>query len=294
MRKLVFLLSAVFILSSSLALAEENATGDSTVNINNTSPTIETIFLSDVDGVQATGGMDLSAGTTQTIYCYGTYNDEDGLGDVQGVSARIWNNGLSSFSGSENLEEHYRNETCSAIDGDFSCEFDVEFFARPGTWNCNATVVDTSLDEGTGQASETMNELLGISIPENLLIDFGSVGLGATSTSRQVPVNNTGNINLDFGLDAFRAGNTTSDTEGMNCSIAGTIPTSNFEVSADDTTFDNLVGLGPMYQLVTALSPATDISPTPTTQDVFWRLSVPSVGVGGSCSGKVYFEAIAN
>lgn len=294
MKKAIFLLSAMLILSSMMVFADSTAEGNTTLNIDNTAPTIETIFLSDLDGSPAVGGMDLSAGETQTIYCYGTYDDADGLGDVSGVSARIWQTTISGYAEAENMENHYRNATCDINAGDFSCEFEVQFFARPGEWACNATVIDNSLETGDGQDTEEMNELLGIGIPADLVIDFGSVAMGGTSSNQEVGVQNTGNIQIDFALDAYRDGQPTTDTESMAC-LTGTIPANLMQVSLTGIgDWGTIVGNGAMLQRAANLSPATHASPTPASQETYWRTGVPGAGVGGTCSGKVFFEAISS
>ena len=287
--RISFILLVNLILTSS-ALAAINETGDTTLTITSSIPSISTVELNDI----STGDnqIDLNPATVRELNCWGTATDPDGLEDINSVWAVIY--GATSSPGAADFDDdHYTNNSCDYDNstGNYNCTFpDVQFYAVNGTWTCLVNVSDFSGNTNTSNDTASISELLAIDIPDATEIDFGSVAVGTASGEHSVTVENEGNVPMDIDVDAYRDNNNTADTNGMNCSV-GFIPTTNFNTSLTSGS-SYIMLLGPSIQTLDAdFAEATGNGQVPTTDIVYLVVEVPSAGVAGDCDGTIFFGA---
>ncbi|MGM5484482.1 MAG: hypothetical protein ACQEP1_01265 [Nanobdellota archaeon] len=294
MKKIGILIIGMMILMSLSVLANTEE-GDTTVNITSARPDVTNVHL--YDNTTGDDELELEAGAETTFNCTADVTDPNGNDDIEFVSAEIY--GPSSSFGDTDFDDyHYTNSSCSYDSGAGTahCMFpDVEFYAEPGEWHCQINATDYAGNENATETDNaTLLDLAAIDISNDLLIDFGDVGVGDVSGEQTTNFNNTGNIALDVENDVYNDSVTgTSDADAMECD-SGTIPVDNINAS---TTTGNLGSGTSMVEsgtvtMATSLAEATGDDQTPSAGDLYWNLKVPSSNVAGTCNGKVLFGAV--
>lgn len=240
-----------------------------------------------VGTVTVTDPIDLSAGSTKAITCNATFSDADGWANVSSVNATLWDVAASAEGNADDSNDHYTNASCSIgtntseSDAPATCTFDLQYYANNGTWTCKIRAYDAAAS-GTNQTNTTINTLLALNIPST--INFGTMSLGDTSTNtteNETSVENYGNVLIDVDLSG----------DDMSCS-SGTIPVGNIKYSDTDNT---------AYASMTALTTsATTLNLNVaqrtngvSTKTTYWKIQIPSTGVGGSCTNTITFTAVA-
>jgi len=241
-------------------------------------PTIGTITVTDP--------INLNAGSTKTVTCEATVSDNDGWANITVVNATIWHSSSSEVSSDDN-NDHYADASCdigtntSETDVPVTCTFTLQYHAKDGTWTCKIRAYDDS-SSGSNEITTTVNELVALSIPAT--INFGTLNLGDTSTNAsevEFSVENKGNVQIDVQV----SGN------NMTCA-SGTIPIGNMRYgSADNTSYDL------MTTLTTGAVPfdlnITKSTGSASSATTYWRIQIPSSGVGGTCSNTIAFTAVS-
>jgi hypothetical protein len=239
--------------------------------------------------------INLIAGGTKIAYCNGTASDPDSYTDISKVNATLFFEGKMPTS-QDNASNHYFNSTCTLKNGlgnnvDFSCAFNLTYYANNGTWHCNATAVDIYNRKNTSETSLYVNDLLAIGITPNI-IDFGGLEILQISPSDiRINVTNYGNIVLDTNLYAYAIYD--ADGLAMECT-KGNITHTYERVSSSS---------GQAYSIMT---PVNDSSyplffnlnvpkreggmASESKIPLYWKLQVPMF-TAGKCNGKIVFTA---
>jgi len=305
-----------------IALILTNSSADnvsSTGTIGNASPTITNLTISTSTYGTAASPVALTAGTTTTVYVNGTGNDNNGCGQIDkatGTGASLgdadskWEGVLYRTSiGSQTCTPSNTNcYTITTADADLASgsnlctdasggsdlstqfEFDVplQFFAdatdtgsSPDLASTNWTAWVKVTDDwgGTGTASTTTD----VSTTNGLTMVTGSItypstALGAESSEQTVTLTNTGNNNT---FDPY-----VSMSADWSCTI-GSIVKGNTKWS--------VLTEGAQTSLTT--SPAAinlDIAKstgTGSNGSFYTKLTIPSTGVGGSCTSTLVVGA---
>ena len=301
---LIFLLAAAFLFfgatfttESVFALNISNVTVTARVNVTNTEPTLYlvTIFPNPID---------LTANTATTVICNGSVTDANGFTDIKNVSATLYDISVGSVAADDN-NNHYTNISCgncTAIPGSNNqngscvCQFAVQYYANPATWQCNMTVNDSgSLTSTLNSSFVTLNEVLGISI-ENNVLDYGNMSASQISPPTRENVTSTGNIPINVTVRGYGGGN---ESIGMNltmiCESGTNITFGNQRYYPNnETAFIDMLNLTNRTTRITNLTlqqRTNDFSFGNSSNSTYWRLQIP-IGSAGVCNGTIIFGAI--
>jgi len=289
--KILVLTSIMLFVFSISAFAAINETGDTSLLIVSVAPSVTNIELNDITtGDQV---MDLSAAAETEFNCTATVTDADGNADINTIVGVLF--GPSSSEGAaDSDDDHYTDSSCDYNSGTGAavCTFStVEFYAEVGSWTCQINATDYAVNSNdTETDTASINTLLAIDISDALEIDFGSVGVGDDSTEQTTAYENEGNVQIDVDVDVYRDGQDVDDASGMSCDT-GTIPAGNINASTVTGGPYTSAAASGLINLEENLDEATGDDQSPTTDNVFWKITVPTSGVAGTCDGTVYFGA---
>jgi hypothetical protein len=288
---LMLLAVMLIVLSPSKVNADligQNTTVISRVNVTNAPPDIISVTIDDP--------IDLVANFTRTVVCNVTVRDYNGVGDIDTVNATFYDYAQSTLDSASHPRTHYTNESCveedviDAVTALYSCTFEVEYYANPGTWTCHAYANDsfgvtTSLDENT-----TINTLIALMTPE--LIDYGDLPVLDISANVAADVVNVGNAPINLTLYGYN--NTPSDGLAMGCE-QGNISYVNQRWSLTDELWDDMTVLdNAIPQMVPGLMIGhRNNTVEESTNTTNWKLYVSELGIPyGVCTGQVIFGAV--
>jgi len=99
--------------------------------------------------------VDLIAGGNRTVYCNATVEDENGASDIISANATLFDLSIG-INSPDDLNDHYSNSSCEQTgsfgdEKNFSCKFDLTYFANNASWACNVTAYDTEGDDNSSQ-----------------------------------------------------------------------------------------------------------------------------------------------
>lgn len=253
-----------------------------TVNITNSAPLITAINLQ-------TPITLIGYGTTM-VYCNATAFDFDN--NTVTANATFYFQGYSS-STPDDQNYHYTNVSCSNIgrydtETNFTCGFNVSYFANNGTWYCNVTVID---DFGAFSSNISnpgiIQPLIAIYVPGSL--DYGNLNQGENTSDKLVNITNGGNRNINISVEGWAQ--TPGDNLAMNCTF-GNIPI-NYQ-RYNITQNSNFLFMTPLTSTTTMIGNFYIRQRTDEVLDsynaTYWKLYAP-IGAGGICSGKILFTA---
>ena len=335
--------SVALLLVLTLSASPANAPGTDVVNlfvtVSNAIPSIGAISCH--NGTSATT-LTPTAGVNTTIWCFAVITDLNGWADINQSSLNVTIVGAGSggiaTEANRNREDDFNNHysagnashfaTQSTTDNDsctfFSasgntitanCTFNIRHYVDPGAFNVTFNISDnasvmiygSNTNYNWTSLNYTINSVTAINT-SNTTINFGSVGLGATSAKTSIMIKNWGNTRFDIA-----AAETQGTAASLNCTT-GTLTTdgddgirfnatagASFAFTAGETAY-RLVGSGTgTYNATGNITDWDQIYPnssvgftdTSSNQLLYWLLRLPSSGVGGSCSGVATILAAA-
>ncbi len=231
--------------------------------------------------------IDLTAGSTKTVTCSATITDTDNWNNTTTVNATMWDAIASTEGASDDDNEHYTAVSCdlgtntSATERPATCSFSLHYHANPSTWTCKIRSYNSTNDVASNSNDATVNQLVALDVAE-ASINFGSMDLNETSSSDvSATVQNIGNIRIDVKL----SGNS------FICS-SGTLSPETIRYSATPgNLYSDMTELtGTAIRLNLNIAKSTG---SPSTDDTYWKISIPNSGVGGSCSNTITFTAVS-
>jgi len=283
----------------------DNTPIESRVNVTNAAPFVTQVNLYKQSDEEDTS-IDLDEGTTTTLVCNATVNDLNGWSDIVSVNATIYDADSYSLTSPNDNNYHYFQGSCtnSSVNisaREFSCTFDVWYYANNATWNCSVSAID--IENATGSSMDlsppTITALAALNLSTNL-IDFGEMPPGNTTDDaheQNVDVTNTGNVNINLSVDGYGA--VDGDGLAMNCT-QGNITISylrynitanqDFDVSMWNLTDDKLSSGIPKLVISQRVDDG-DNGKVNSTNSTYWKLRIPK-GVKGFCNGTVTFSAV--
>ena len=231
--------------------------------------------------------IDLTAGSTKTVSCSATVADAIDWNNIATVNATFWDAVYSSETAADDSSVHYANTSCSIgtntslTEAPATCTFGLQYYANASTWTCKINSFDASVNSASNLTNATVNSLAALDVTE-ATIDFGTLALGATSSSDvTATVQNTGNTQIDVQL----SGN------AMSCT-SGSLAQENIHYSASSG-----VAYGSMTTLTgTAITLDLNVAKSTgsaSTSLSYWKISLPSSGVGGTCTNTITFSGVA-
>jgi len=254
-----------------------------TVNVTNAAPEILAQYFDQ--------NITLVAGSTKFVTCNATIRDWNGYNDLSNVNATMYYY-LNSSGQADDANEHYTNASCieTANDGqylaNYSCGFDVQYFANNGTWYCNMSVIDNSGFVASNETNTTINALYALNVTD--VIDYGNLSLLEYSDNITATVTNFGNSAINVSVLGYGA--TEGDGIGLVCNQGTNITVDNerFSGSLVDWTLKTPLSATNQDMNITLFQQQSDV--TPVTYDTYWQLYVPP-NPFGVCTGTVRFTA---
>lgn len=261
------------------------------ITIQNLAPTISNLAI-DVP-------IDLVAGDNLTIACNASINDDNNVSDIKLVNATFYQQSIGSNAADDN-NNHYSNSSCvkissSAFQSNYTCGFNVAYYANNGTWQCNITAIDNSNATAFNNILASINELLAIDITP-AIIDYGSLQATNTSpTDVNVSIRNFGNIPINVSVKGFAPNESLAYLNlSMTCQT-GNISNANQRFSAlNGTDFTQMTRMNNETQLINIMlqQRTNDLAFGNDTNTTFWKLQVPPLTIG-ICNGTIIFNAIS-
>ena len=286
------------------------ATSTSQAAVTNSAPTVGSVTLN------AAGSIALGANQTTAIIGNATITDNNGCEDITYIQGILFHTNVSYSSANNNATRY--NVSCAAESGTctggedvtskYVCTFQMKHFAQPtdgssnystDVWNMTITAIDIPGDTfGFGSTTQELDTLTGFTL-YNGSLDFGTLALGANSSSDiRGATANTGNQQIDMQLDGYAR--TDGDGRAMNCTV-GNITVGKIKYNNASFTFyegsNNTVNGTALNdtasELDLELERGSDADNTPL-KNVFFRMGLPAIGVGGSCTGTIVFTAVGD
>jgi hypothetical protein len=279
---------------------------DTAPNLTLNSPPNISFIIVDDDITSPIREIDLLPATTKTITCEGILSDADGENDIRNATAVFYDANLSTYTGSDDNNEHYTNNSCY-LDTNYgnenqsyaNCSFSVWYYANTNTWNCTLKATDNLSSQYTKTNRTFINSLLAIDLDSPL--NFGTINVTNVSDEKVANVTNYGNVRINLSLSGYAR--TAGDNLSMNCT-SGTIK--NISIGYEKY---NLTDPTPgVLNLQMFESYYTNLTSSPTRKEFnlnyrqsdiandasklsYWRIYIPDGGIAGSCSGKIIFGA---
>lgn len=252
------------------------------VNVTNAYPEILNITV-DLDIL-------LNAGTSKQVFCNVSVRDWNGYTDIQNVNGTLYHSSSSAAS-ADNNNSHYTDTNCSLVNGNgfygnYSCNFTVWYYANPGNWTCNITVIDDYNFTDTGEKNTTIQTFYALNVTP--LIDFGDMAVGDTKNNITANVTNYGNANINISVEGYGA--TPNDGLAMNCQQRN-ITIDNLHYSINATVWGSATALTGASFNVTGLTVPKRTAGILWNQ-TYWHLYIPPAqNPYGLCNGTVVFTA---
>ena len=258
-----------------------------------------------VDSVNLTPDpINLSENTTTTVTCAATVSDADGGNTITSATATVYRSGVG-YSCAANDNNCYPNITPSATSTSgnyFYATFTVDlwFHAEPTdegdyataqgwntqTWQCYVIAKDNqgATATGTDSTPPDLNTLLALTVTPT--IDYGTLAGGATSSASEIiTVTTTGNVPIDVEL---------SGTDMTSTSTTSTIPVGQQEYALSSVEYGSGTDLSgtPAPLELESVKPTTH--PSDQSDDIYWRIGIPSGQDPGTYTGTTTVDAIAD
>jgi len=266
----------------------------------NTPPTINTLTVEDSLS-SPENEIDLTPATTTRITCQGIIEDQEGASSISTIHAAFFHS-TSSFGLPDDNNDHYTNSTChintsygNSNQAEINCTFQIEYYARPGSWQCQINATDNYSSSTTSSDSTTVNTLLAIGV--NSPMSFGEVELNKVSQETQSNITNYGNVQINLTLSGY--GSTPLDGNSMECGAVD-IPvdymkfnltssnSSELTMAQFNTIYQNLTNTPTTYPL--ELNSRQDDILNEANKTTYWRVFIPN-GINTYCEGNIVFAA---
>ena len=238
----------------------------------------------------------LNPGTVKKIICNFTITDQDNATDITSVNSTFYDFNYR-FNASDDNNYHYTNNSCLNVSSnvtsiDYTCSFNLWYYANNATWVFNVSAFDTQNNTGDGSYLTMINELFAVNVSP-LVIDFGD--LSPTNTSEfdvEAIINNYGNHDINITLEGF--GLQSQDNLSMDCELGNISIYYEKYSTINNTSFDSMTNMTSTPTQVanfTLYQRTNDVILGNDTNSTYWKLYVP-ISVAGYCNGTVIFTAI--
>lgn len=268
-------------------------------------PTVDTVTATNVSGGTNISTFTLVESTTTTLYLHGQITDEDGCADVATngtVTGKFYRtNHASSFGCVVDNNDCYSisNDSCTKTNcnppGDnvfnYECTAAIQYYADTTStgpnsatdWTARITATDAGSLTGSNTDTIEMETTTALNMSPNIF--YGTLNLGADSDPVVLSLDNTGNSGIDVDLNVN--GDLICTGSGSSNIDAGSVRyslTSGFDwVSGTALTTTTT-------ELELNHFPRTDDA-SPSVKNLFFRLRMPSSGIGGNCTNVLSITA---
>lgn len=264
-----------------------NVSVDTTVNITGSAP--------EILGVTIESPITLVAGGLKDVTCNSTIRDYNGYDDLSNVNGTLFSLGQSSLGAADDNNTHYTNSSCAPIAGqesgnlaNYTCLFEVSYYAINDSWNCTIGVNDTiGLNDSVGNTT-LFNELLALNV--TTLIDYGDLAIGDTSDKQQANVSNLGNKPINVSVRGYGA--VLNDGLSFICE-QGDLSVDLQHFAANGTsTYSGMQVLSSNYAHVFNMTVPKSLDHSGIQNTTWWQLFLdPNQNAFGTCNGTIVFQA---
>jgi len=273
-----------------LTNAAQNQTVQTRVNVSYTEPHIYNVTINP-------SPIALNPGTTTNVTCNGTVTSYNGVPvAIANVTAYLFFNGTSPTGPVKNATSYftycYNVTPISSSAAIYSCDFNVWYYARNGTWICNMTPYNYIGLNTSNDTSVVIQPLIAINVTD--MIDYGIVPVLNISGERTANITNFGNVPINISVRGWGG-----DNESLYQNLSMVCEFGNISVDMErynltsGLTWANMINLTDTNNMLSGLVvPYRNDTFTPINR-TYWRIKVPT-GVGGICNGTVLFTASNN
>jgi hypothetical protein len=239
-----------------------------------------------IQDMVAPSSINLVAGETTNITCNATVTDSDGFGNISIVSAVLYDRAAAQPESIDDNNTHYSAMLCetqgSGETMNLTCIFGLWYYASASPdWICNITMSDGG-DVATGSANTSVSELRAMSTSGiNYAAASGNISLGGTSDESSLNIMNIGNVDISIEVSGTP----------LNCTV-GSISAGNQVYNLTSGFITGTPLSANPTQVSGFLVPARIDDTAPSASTLYWRLSVPATGVGGTCDGTISVDAV--
>ncbi len=147
----------------------------------------------------------------------------------------------------------------------------------------------------TGNTSQELNTTDALSLDATTVssgINYGSIALGGTSAEKTVVVTNSGNscgdnVGVCAGIKVQISG---SDMTGSGCTTTIDKGQQRWDINAGTAWTGQTALTGSPVNMVMSMPKAN--TSTAVTASTYWKLKLPTTGVGGTCAGTVTYSPV--
>jgi hypothetical protein len=298
---LVFLLSLVFFIfylyTSIPSVASwgngsnyRNYSVRATVNVTSAYPEILNITCNNVTS------LTLTAGSTREVSCLVQARSYNGGNTINYVNATFYHSSNQS-SDPENNNSHYTNSSCvngtaSGYYVNWTCNFNLWYYANNGTWRINSTINDSNGVTAFRSFNVTVAALLAVNVTN--VIDFGQLAITQTSAAVPANVTNFGNVPVNVSVYGFGGNDSV-----IGANLAMLCEARNISLSNERYSLDS----GAAYEAMTLLTSSStmiqgiklDKQTDPGAliiNTTYWMIHVNETNNPfGVCNGTIVFSA---
>lgn len=271
----------------------ENVSVRTTVNVTDAYPEIINVTC------DSQSSITLNAGTTKKVNCTVEIRDFDGGNTINSTNATFYYY-LNKSNDPDDNNTHYTNATCTeeAVSGTFanwSCVFDILYYANNGTWIMNTTVMDDYNFTDNDTTNVTIEALYALNVTTP--IDFGNMAVGdTTGTQKQANVTNFGNLEINITVYGFGGEDPVAGSGlAMICEIRNiSIDNERYAPNSSAAYADMIKITGAAANIPYFQIPQQTNETSKEINTTYWRLHVnATTNPNGICNGTVIFEAVA-
>jgi hypothetical protein len=274
---------------------------DMAANMSMTSPFIITGTLVDDAFSSPANEIDLTPNSTTTVNCTGVIETFSDIDSISNINSTFYASS-SSIAAPDDNNYHYTNNSCylnktygTSKEGEFTCSFEVEYYASPQNWNCFLNITDNVSITMTSTDATSINTLLSIGV--NSSINFTKVDSTKLSSEKTIQIINFGNVKINLSLSGY--GQTLGDNESMIC-FQSNISIENMKYNVAVST-PGAMNLSEAELYYTNLSSSPVVEPyeldarqndliNDAINETYWRVEVPR-DARESCQGNIIVGA---
>ncbi len=291
------------------SVADIYQTSHEVADVENMQPTVDTVIASDQVNGSAISEFTPNEGTTKNLYVHGTASDTNGCSDITGVTVWVFHYPTMP-TGPLPLDNNNAYMVTSTVSGcagandndvAYAATIPIASYADPTdagspyeseNWTALAQVHDPDRDSMSLTTFE-LNSLAAFDTDSS--VNYGIIGLGATSTEQTVIFTNKGNrlVNATVVATSTHNGDMYSDLTGFADIPASAVHYSllqGFVYGVRDTAVSNTE---PASFAIHLPAQTDDQAPAPQVP-TYWLLKMPESGVKGNYTNTLNFTAVAN
>ncbi|MDD9953410.1 MAG: hypothetical protein OXR66_03675 [Candidatus Woesearchaeota archaeon] len=235
----------------------------------------------------------LTAGSVRTVECNASVVDLDGEANIVNASS-IFHIDSVAPGAPDDANDHYTNSTCSEVaafgnEKNFTCTFDVQYFALNGTWLCNVTAYDVEGLNATAVDTAVVDPLYALNVTDTLM-NFGDLSGNDISANISQNVSNIGNQQIN--VTVYGYGGSLGDNNAFSCATDNvSVEHMRFAVNITAGYSEKEALSGSLQQLRLSI-PKQTVLGSPSMNTSYWQVQIPlNVSDIGVCNGTIVFHA---